>query len=96
MWGKPPFPIPDNYAIDIRNLVALEMSIRKTSGCGRRISTVKKTPFTDLHVPNNDAFLSLLELPPGTFGQYPILREEAEIGTALVVRTRGRRRTNYH
>jgi catechol 2,3-dioxygenase-like lactoylglutathione lyase family enzyme len=68
-WGEAPFSIPDNYAIDVRNLVAasdwykeklglLETDKHREEDSGR--------PFTDLHAPNNDAFLSLLELPPGT------------------------------
>ena len=32
-------------------------------------SVTRAPSFTDLHVPNNDAFLSLRELPPGTFAQ---------------------------
>ncbi len=66
MWGKPPYSIPDNYAIDAHNLVGLrewykeklglrETNIDREDDSGR--------PFADLHISNDDTFLSLVELP---------------------------------
>ena len=68
MWGKPPFYIPDNYAVDVRNLAPArewykerlelrEAQTDRTEDSGR--------PFADLCISTNDSFLSLVELEPG-------------------------------
>jgi catechol 2,3-dioxygenase-like lactoylglutathione lyase family enzyme len=69
MWGRPPFSVGSNCAIDVRNLGASrewyaeklgfrEAHDRKEDDSGR--------PFADLHIGNDDTFVSLVELPPGT------------------------------
>jgi catechol 2,3-dioxygenase-like lactoylglutathione lyase family enzyme len=66
MFGKPPFVIPDNYAVDVRNLVAArawyqeklglnETKIQREDDSGR--------PFADMCISKNDSVLSLIELP---------------------------------
>lgn len=68
MWGKPPFYISDNVAVDVRNLaqsrdwyhekLALRQSrTRREEDSGR--------PFVDLCFSENAGFISLLELVPG-------------------------------
>ena len=68
MWGRPPFFIGNNYAIDVRNLADSrnwyaeklgfrEAHDRKEDDSGR--------PFADLHIGNDDTFVSLVELPSG-------------------------------
>ncbi|HEV2488682.1 MAG TPA: VOC family protein [Candidatus Acidoferrales bacterium] len=69
MWGNPPFFIPDNCAIDVRNLSAAsawykeklrlhEVHDRDEDDSGR--------PFVDLSIEErNGAFLTLVELEPG-------------------------------
>src|SRR6516165_3329174 len=70
MWGKPPFSIADNCAVDVRNLAAVRKWYKEKLGfheadkdheedSGRR-------PFTDLYVSNDDTLLSLVQLGPGT------------------------------
>jgi len=65
MWGKPPFAIADNFAVDVQNLDAArdwykeklklsEMHTDRSDDSGR--------PFVDLHVPGSDTLLSLIEL----------------------------------
>jgi catechol 2,3-dioxygenase-like lactoylglutathione lyase family enzyme len=69
MWGKPPFSIADNCAVDAQNLAAMcawykeklgfhEVEKNRDEDSGR--------PFTDLYISNDDTFLSLVELQPGT------------------------------
>jgi catechol 2,3-dioxygenase-like lactoylglutathione lyase family enzyme len=67
MWGKPPFSIPDNYAVDVRNLVGARDWYKEKLGLND--SHAKRQddsgrPFVDLQFSKNDAFLSLVELPP--------------------------------
>ena len=67
MWGRSPFTIAENCAVDVRNLVAAcewykeklrlhQMDNNREDDSGR--------PFTDLSI-SNDTFLSLVELEPG-------------------------------
>ena len=69
MWGKPPFTIADNCAVDVRNLgVACEWYKEKL---GLREAHNDREddsgrPFMDLNIANDDTFLSLVELEPGT------------------------------
>lgn len=69
MWGKPPFTIAENCALDVGNLELtcdwykeklgmLEVQNDRIEDSGR--------PFTDLSIANNGTFLSLIELEPGT------------------------------
>lgn len=68
MWGKPPFSIADNCAVDVRNLSAArewykdKLALRESHG---RREDDSGRPFTDLHVPHADTLVSLVELPPG-------------------------------
>jgi catechol 2,3-dioxygenase-like lactoylglutathione lyase family enzyme len=68
MFGKPPFHIPDNYAIDVRSLSTArawykeklelrEMETDREEDSGR--------PFADLSVSKNGGVLSIVELPSG-------------------------------
>jgi catechol 2,3-dioxygenase-like lactoylglutathione lyase family enzyme len=69
MWGKPPFFLLGNCAVDVRNLVAArdwykeklalhEAHDRRQDDSGR--------PFADLRISNRDStFLSLVELKAG-------------------------------
>lgn len=68
MWGKPPFFIPDGYAIDVRNLRAAREWYKEKLGLqdsktGREEDS--RRPFVDLHISSSDEFLSLVELAPG-------------------------------
>ena len=68
MWGKPPFSIPDNYAIDVRNLAASRDWYKEKLGLTEVDNDREEDsgrPFTDLHISSSDAFLSLVELSPG-------------------------------
>jgi catechol 2,3-dioxygenase-like lactoylglutathione lyase family enzyme len=68
MWGKPPFTIADNCAVDVRNLrVACEwykekLELREAQNDREEDSG---RLFADLHASNDDTFLSLVELEPG-------------------------------
>jgi catechol 2,3-dioxygenase-like lactoylglutathione lyase family enzyme len=67
-WGKPPFSIPDNYAIDVRNLAAAGNWYRETLGLRDADDEREEDsgrPFIDLHVSNGDSVVSLIELPAG-------------------------------
>jgi catechol 2,3-dioxygenase-like lactoylglutathione lyase family enzyme len=68
MWGKPPFFISDNYAVDVRNLSAAREWYKEKLGL-RNVKTDREEdsgrPFADLSTSNNDTFLSLVELAPG-------------------------------
>jgi hypothetical protein len=66
MWGKPPFSIPDNYAIDARNLADLREWYKEKLGLQEATNDREEDsgrPFVDLHISNDDTFLSLVELP---------------------------------
>lgn len=68
MWGKPPFSIPDNYAIDVRSLVAASEWYKEKLGLREQDSDRQDDsgrPFRDLHIAKENTFVSLLELPPG-------------------------------
>jgi catechol 2,3-dioxygenase-like lactoylglutathione lyase family enzyme len=68
MRGTPPFSIPDNYAIDVRNLAASRDWYKEKLGL-REVDDDREEdsgrPFTDLHISSSEAFLSLVELPLG-------------------------------
>ena len=68
MWGSPPFSIPDNTTVDVRNLsearkwytdkLALrEANTHREDDSGR--------PFVDLCISKSGSWISLVELPPG-------------------------------
>jgi catechol 2,3-dioxygenase-like lactoylglutathione lyase family enzyme/branched-subunit amino acid transport protein AzlD len=68
MWGKPPFSIPDNYAIDVRNLAAVSDWYREKLGLREAHDDREEDSgraFIDLHISNSDPFVSLVELPSG-------------------------------
>jgi catechol 2,3-dioxygenase-like lactoylglutathione lyase family enzyme len=68
MWGKPPFSIPDNYAIDVRNLGGLCAWYKEKLGLQEANTDREEDsgrPFADLHISNDETFLSLVELPSG-------------------------------
>jgi catechol 2,3-dioxygenase-like lactoylglutathione lyase family enzyme len=68
MWGRPPFSISDNDAINVRNLAeALEWYKEKP---GLRDAKTDREDdsgrrFADLHISGDDTFLSLVELESG-------------------------------
>jgi catechol 2,3-dioxygenase-like lactoylglutathione lyase family enzyme len=69
MWDKPPFSIADNCAVDVRNLAAMRKWYKEKLGfheVGKDREEDSGRPFTDLCISNNDAFLSLVQLEPGT------------------------------
>lgn len=68
MWGGPPFSIPDNYAVDVRDLASArdwykdklglrEIHDRREDDSGR--------PFADVCVSKGSGVCSLVELEPG-------------------------------
>jgi len=68
MWGKPPFYIPDNYTVDVRNLSAAREWYREKLGLREshdRREDDSGRPFADLQIPSADIFISLIELGPG-------------------------------
>ena len=68
MWSKPPFSIADNCAIDVRNLTAARDWYKERLGL-REAHTDREEDsgraFVDLHIPNHDTFISLVELGLG-------------------------------
>jgi len=67
MWGKPPFSIPDNYAIDVCDLAAAGEWYKEKLGLHVAHNEREEDsgrPFLDLRM-SDEAFLSLVELPPG-------------------------------
>jgi hypothetical protein len=65
MWGKPPFSIPDGYAIDVRNLTAAREWYKQRLGLHDSKTDREddsRRPFVDLHISSRDEFLSLVEL----------------------------------
>jgi predicted enzyme related to lactoylglutathione lyase len=74
MWGKPPFSIPDNYAIDVRNLVMAGEWYKEKLGLSESREKRQEDsgrPFTDLQISKNGTLISLIELPPGTSAEHP-------------------------
>ena len=72
MWGKPPFSIADNCAIDVRNLAASREWYKEKLGLreapsGREDDSGR--PFVDMRITNDDAFISLVELGAGAPAQ---------------------------
>ena len=68
MWGKPPFSIADNYAVEVRNLAAVRKWYKEKLGfheANKDREEASGRPFTDLYVSNDDTFLSLVQLKPG-------------------------------
>jgi catechol 2,3-dioxygenase-like lactoylglutathione lyase family enzyme len=68
MWGKPPFSISDNCAVDVRNLAEArawykeKLELREANNDREDDSG---RPFADLCVSNDATFISLVELEPG-------------------------------
>lgn len=68
MWGKPPFSIADNCGVDVRNLAAVREWYKEKLGLQEAETDREEDsgrPFADLHISNDDIFLSLVELEPG-------------------------------
>ncbi len=68
MWGRPPFSIADNCAIDVRNLAASREWYKEKLGLREAPDDREDDsgrPFVDLRIANDDAFISLVELKPG-------------------------------
>src|ERR1700727_3625377 len=69
MWGKPPFTIPDNYAVDVRNLCAArkwyeeKLGFRKAPGDREEDSGLA---FIDLSTSNEGPIFTLLERDAAT------------------------------
>jgi catechol 2,3-dioxygenase-like lactoylglutathione lyase family enzyme len=69
MWGKPPFSVDDNCVVEVRNLPAAREWYKEKLGFREADADREEDsgrPFTDLCFSTNDAFLSLVELEPGT------------------------------
>ena len=68
MWGKPPFTIADNSAVDVKNLNAAarwyKEKLKLREGRGREEDDSGR-PFVDLCDSKNGPFLSLIELSSG-------------------------------
>jgi catechol 2,3-dioxygenase-like lactoylglutathione lyase family enzyme len=74
MWGKPPFSIPDNYAIDVRNLAVAREWYKEKLGLSESREKREEDsgrPFTDLQISKNGTLISLVELAPGTSAEHP-------------------------
>ena len=70
MWGKPPFSIADNCAVDVRNLAAACDWYKENLGFHEADTDREEDsgrPFKDLCISSDDTFLSLVELEPGAF-----------------------------
>ena len=70
MWGKPPFSIADNCAVDVRNLAAACDWYKEKLGFHEADTDREEDsgrPFKDLCLSSDDTFLSLVELEPGAF-----------------------------
>ena len=68
MWGRPPFSIGSNCAVDVRNLVASREWYAEKLGLRQshdRKEDDSGRPFVDLRIGNDDTLVSLVELPPG-------------------------------
>jgi len=68
MWGRPPFSIADNCAVDVRNLAASREWYKEKLGLREAPDDREEDsgrPFVDLHIASDDAFISLLELKSG-------------------------------
>ena len=72
MWGKPPFSIADNYAVDVRNLAAVRKWYKEKLGfheADKNRQVDPGRPHTDLYGSNEKTFLSLVQLGPGTLAE---------------------------
>jgi catechol 2,3-dioxygenase-like lactoylglutathione lyase family enzyme len=68
MWGKPPFSIADNCAVDVQNLAAVREWYKEKLGFREALNNRQEDSgrrFVDLYISNDDIFLSLVELEPG-------------------------------
>lgn len=68
MWGKPPFTIADNCAVDVRSVAAAREWYKEKLGLRDAQNDREEDsgrPFVDLHISDDDTFLSLAELEPG-------------------------------
>jgi catechol 2,3-dioxygenase-like lactoylglutathione lyase family enzyme len=68
MWGKPPFFIAGNCAVDVKNLAAVREWYKEKLGFREAPKNRQEDSgraFVDLYISNDDTFLSLVELEPG-------------------------------
>ncbi len=68
MWGKPPFIISENCALDVRHLNAVREWYKEKLGLREAHNDREDDsgrPFADLTISNDDTLLSLVELAPG-------------------------------
>lgn len=68
MWGRPPFTITENCAIDVRDLAASRQWYMQKLGLREshaRESDDSGRPFADLFAFSDEACISLVELPSG-------------------------------
>ena len=68
MFGKPPFVIPDNYAVDVRNLAAARAWYREKLGLSESKTDREEDSgraFVDMCISKNDSLLSLVEWSSG-------------------------------
>lgn len=68
MWGRPPFSLSDNCAVDVRNLaVACAWYKEKLGMQDAKTDRAEDSgrPFADLRISGDGPFLSLIELEPG-------------------------------
>jgi len=69
MWGKPPFSIDDNYAMDVRDLAAARQWYEEKLGLKKaklEREDDSGRPFVDLQLSNTGGLLTLIELRSGT------------------------------
>lgn len=69
MWGKPPFSIVDNSAVDVRDLSAARNWFKEKLGLKEarfRREDDSGRPFVDLQTSDNSGILTLVQLAPGT------------------------------
>jgi catechol 2,3-dioxygenase-like lactoylglutathione lyase family enzyme len=68
MWGKPPFLISDNCAVDVRNLAAAREWYKDKLGLSEAKTDREDDsgrPFADLSLSKSEPFLTIVELTPG-------------------------------
>jgi len=68
MFGKPPFVVPDNDAVDVRNLSSARAWYQNKLGLKEFPSDREDDsgrPFAELGISSSGGFLTLVELPSG-------------------------------
>lgn len=68
MWGKPPYTIAENCAVDVRSVAAAREWYKEKLGLRDADNDREEDsgrPFVDLRISDDNTFLSLVELEPG-------------------------------